>query len=419
MRDQIPQKGFDRHWTHPVEPQPGFAHNVTAPAIDLEAVIAGDENAVVPLPDTTPICARCRRALYVVGNGGRRIWALPCGHVIDGYCVAQLSSRPLDDPDKPAHVFQCPVADCTQRCHPEPGHRHSTARPRLILGIESSCDDSCAAVVSETRDILSNVVIRQDHSATSGIHPLLAARGHQGSVPIAIAQALREARVSIADIDGIAVTQGPGMPSSLVIGMTAAKTLAATAQKPLIYIHHMQAHALTCLLTEPDPPAFPFLTLLISGGHTMAVLAHSLERFEVLANTADDSVGNTFDKFARELGLPWQSASGALVERLASEATVESQVTLPRIMLGQPSFSYAGLKSSAARAVATCGGPSMDIEQKRALAREFQRAAFAPLEDKVVRCVSPRAARGKLSRGWFLADSESAPATPVTSVVSS
>ena len=229
--------------------------------------------------------------------------------------------------------------------------RFATARPRLILGVErcasaySSCDDSCAAVVTESREILSSVTIRQDHTATSGIHPLAAARGHQANVPDAIARALCEAGVTVNDVDGIAVTQGPGMASSLVIGTTAAKTLAAVANKPLVYVHHMQgmlqltAHALTCLLTEKEPPAFPFLTLLISGGHTMAVLAHSLEYFQVLANTADDSVGNTFDKFARELGLQWQSASGALVEQLASEAGSDSSVSLPRIMIGEPSFS--------------------------------------------------------------------------------
>lgn len=125
VRSSIPPHGFDRHWTHPIQPQPGFAHSVTAPAIDLEAVIAGDENAVVPLPDTTPICARCRRALYIDGAGGRRIWALPCGHVIDGYCVSQLSGRPSEKGDAQGHVFVCPVDGCTQRCHPESGHRNS------------------------------------------------------------------------------------------------------------------------------------------------------------------------------------------------------------------------------------------------------------------------------------------------------
>ena len=284
---------------------------------------------------------------------------------------------------------------------------------------DSSCDDSCAAVVSATRDVLSSVTIRQDHSATSGIHPLMAARGHQANVPVAVAEALRAADVSLGDVDGIAVTQGPGMPSSLVIGMTAAKTLAAVSSKPLVYIHHMQAHALTCLLSEARPPAFPFLTLLVSGGHTMAVLVHSLERFEVVATTLDDSVGNTFDKFARELGLPWQSASGALVEQFAAQATEAAPAQLPRIMLGQPAFSYAGLKSAASRAIAASGGADMSLARKCALAHEFQQAAFAPLEDKVVRCVSARAARGKLSQGWFLGESASAPAAPVTGVVCS
>lgn len=151
----------------------------------------------------------------------------------------------------------------------------------------------------------------------------------------------------------------------------------------------------------------------------MAVLVHSLERFEVVATTLDDSVGNTFDKFARELGLPWQSASGALVEQLAADATDAAPAKLPRIMLGQPAFSYAGLKSAASRAIAASGGADMSLAHKCALAHEFQQAAFAPLEDKVVRCVSARAARGKLSQGWFLSESAIAPAAPVTAVVCS
>lgn len=192
------------------------------------------------------------------------------------------------------------------------------------------------------------MVLKQDHADTQGIHPLQAARGHHTHVPLAIARALEQAHVSYQDLDGIAVTRGPGMPGCLAVGMAAGKTLSTVLGKPIVYIHHMRgglhlrthtAHALTPLLTETTPPAFPFLTLLVSGGHTQLVLAHSLHHFQILATTLDDSVGNTFDKFARALDLGWQSAPGALVEALAARASERSPELLPRIMLGAPSFS--------------------------------------------------------------------------------
>ncbi|SHO80010.1 Similar to S.cerevisiae protein QRI7 (Protein involved in threonylcarbamoyl adenosine biosynthesis) [Malassezia sympodialis ATCC 42132] len=293
----------------------------------------------------------------------------------------------------------------------------SVASRRLILGIESSCDDSCASVVCSDRTILSSVVLRQDHQDTQGIHPLHAAQAHHRHVPVAIRQALDEAAVRLDDIDGIAVTQGPGMPGCLSVGMAAAKALASVHSKPLVYVHHMHAHALTPLLTEPTPPTFPFLTLLVSGGHTMLVLAHTLYRFQVLANTLDDSIGNSFDKLARELELGWQCASGALVEQLAATHPRGAPLPpLPHIMLGQPSFSFSGLRSASTRLIQAAGGAShLTTSAKAALAQAFQEAAFAPLEDKVVRALSidPRL------RGWRLADSSPVPPTAIHSVVCS
>lgn len=114
-------KRFDRTWTHPLAPSPGFSQSIIEPAIDVERVSSGDRDAVAPIPNTTPICARCQHALILNGVGEDRIWALPCGHVIDGRCVAQLS----DAASGKRHVFTCPVPQCKQRCHPEPGHSHS------------------------------------------------------------------------------------------------------------------------------------------------------------------------------------------------------------------------------------------------------------------------------------------------------
>lgn len=115
------QRGFDPQWTHPLPPLPGFSQSIVEPPIDLEGVLAGDKDAIAPLPDTTPICAGCKCALLLDGTGDTRIWALPCGHVIDGRCVARLGGTEEDA----ARVFPCPVPHCKQRCHPEPGHRHS------------------------------------------------------------------------------------------------------------------------------------------------------------------------------------------------------------------------------------------------------------------------------------------------------
>ena len=125
------QGGFNPRWTHPLPPQPGFTQSIVEPPIDLEELLAGNEDAVAPLPDTTPICAGCKSALVLGGTGDTRIWALPCGHVIDGRCVARLggaspnAGESNDASENKGHAFSCPASHCKQRWHPEPGHRHS------------------------------------------------------------------------------------------------------------------------------------------------------------------------------------------------------------------------------------------------------------------------------------------------------
>lgn len=266
----------------------------------------------------------------------------------------------------------------------------TSSRQRLILGIETSCDDSCASVVSSDRTILSSVVTKQDHSSTGGIHPLSAALGHHAALPSTIAAAITQANIAHSDIDAIAVTQGPGMASSLGVGLSAAKTLSAVLHKPLIYVHHMQAHALTPLLTEKEPPNFPFLVLLVSGGHTMLVLARSVTEFRILATTKDDSIGDAFDKVARDLGIPWTSAPGAALEVLAGkDERREEALAFPIPCKGQAIFSYSGLKAAVQRHVESCGGTDMNDAQKAAIAAAFQRAACAQLEDKLSMALRP------------------------------
>nr|CDI51539.1 related to probable O-sialoglycoprotein endopeptidase [Melanopsichium pennsylvanicum 4] len=274
------------------------------------------------------------------------------------------------------------------------------SRPRLILGIETSCDDSCASIVSSDRTILSSIVTKQDHSNTSGIHPLTAALGHHSNLAPTISSAFTAANVAPSHIDAIAVTQGPGMASSLGVGLSAAKALAAVLAKPLIYVHHMQAHALTPLLTEKNPPQFPFLVLLISGGHTMIVLATSVTQFKILASTQDDSIGDAFDKVARDLGIPWTSAPGAALEQLAaqhaadaaaaSDVGVEHNVVFPIPCKGRAEFSYSGLKAAVTRHIHSHKAiAEMDPTQKASIANAFQIAACAQLQDKLSMLLRP------------------------------
>jgi N6-L-threonylcarbamoyladenine synthase len=199
---------------------------------------------------------------------------------------------------------------------------HSPAgKPLVLLGLESSADDSCvslclvettpthaqrdilcfgpiyhriqASIVTSDRRILANVVLKQEAllEQYGGIHPLHAQHSHARNIPIAIQQVLREAKLTLKDLDGIAFTRGPGMAGCLQTCAASAKALAAATGLPLIGVHHMQAHALTPFLTEPEPPQFPFLTLLLSGGHTLLLLARSETSFEILATTHDESIG--------------------------------------------------------------------------------------------------------------------------------
>ncbi|KAG2151807.1 glycoprotease family-domain-containing protein [Suillus cothurnatus] len=272
------------------------------------------------------------------------------------------------------------------------GHRtfraHTGRRTFTVLGFESSADDTCAAVVTSSRQILSNVVVKQHdlHEGFGGIHPSVAIEAHQRNMPGAVRMALEQAHISIHDIDGVAFTRGPGIGGCLSVGSNAAKSLAAALGKPLVGVHHMQAHALTPLLTTPtaDLPQFPFLTLLISGGHTLLLLASSLISFEILATTADASIGRAFDKAARALGLSWGTRGpGAALEELCRTTNGELE-SVPDIqpftvpMPGKLAFSFASLQSSVDRYISLMDEP-LSSSHKIALARAFQTAAARQL----------------------------------------
>ncbi|KAL4244080.1 tRNA N6-adenosine threonylcarbamoyltransferase, mitochondrial [Abortiporus biennis] len=282
----------------------------------------------------------------------------------------------------------------------------STSRLFTVLAFESSADDTCVAIVNSEREILSNVVIKQhdEHERFGGIQPYVALQKHQRNMPIAVKRAFTEANMTVNDIDGIAFTRGPGMHGCLAVGANAAKSLAAALNKPLIGVHHMQAHALTPLLTQPtsEIPQFPFLTLLVSGGHTLLLLANKIDQYEILATTKDESIGRAFDQVSALLEIPWNKdfGPGAALEQLcakgppialvsetgSSSKSIERTVgEFPRPLKGKLEFSFAGLHSHIDRLVKNKETwKDFNPEQvKYILANGFQQAAVGQLEEKL------------------------------------
>lgn len=218
----------------------------------------------------------------------------------------------------------------------------------IVLGIETSCDDTCAAVVRDGRDILSNVIASQDHlhEKFGGVVPEIACRRHVEALQPTIRQALEDAGVGYKDIDGIAVTNRPGLVGALIVGVSAAKALSLALHRPIVGVHHLESHLWANFLAEPDLK-FPFVCLIVSGGHTDLLYARAPGDYEILARTADDAAGECFDKSARALGLGWPG--GPAVDRLAREGN-SSKVRFPRARIGDSlNFSFSGLKTAVVR----------------------------------------------------------------------
>ena len=219
---------------------------------------------------------------------------------------------------------------------------------KIFLGIESSCDDTAAAVVASDRRILSSVVTDQAllHASFGGVVPEIAARAHVEKLDIAVEAALDQANVALADIDAVTVTAGPGLIGGVMSGVMTARGIARGANKPLIGINHLAGHALTPRLTDDVP--FPYLMLLVSGGHCQFLIVHAADRFERLGSTIDDAPGEAFDKTARVLGLP--QPGGPSVERLASKGDPQ-RFDFPRPLLDRPGcdLSFSGLKTALVR----------------------------------------------------------------------
>ena len=256
-----------------------------------------------------------------------------------------------------------------------PGARH-----RLILAIETSCDDTCAAVVTGDGEVRSNVIASQGllHERYGGVVPELAARRHLELVDAVTADALERAGIELGDVERVAVTHAPGLIGALLVGLSSAKALAAVRGLPLVPVDHLHGHVVASTL-QPDPIEPPYLCLVASGGHTFIARVDDPARYERLGQTLDDAAGEAFDKGARLLGLGYPG--GPEIDRLAQEGD-PAAFNFPRAAPGELDFSFSGLKTSLLYRVRELG--EAESERRKAdLAASYQRAIVDALVARV------------------------------------
>ena len=248
---------------------------------------------------------------------------------------------------------------------------------RRILGIESSCDETAAALVASDRRILAQHIASQDeaHRPYGGVVPEIAARAHAERLAPLIEATLADAGMTLDEVDAIAATAGPGLIGGVMVGLVSAKALAMASDKPLIAVNHLEGHALSPRLCDPRL-RFPYALLLVSGGHCQVLRVEGVGKYRRFATTIDDALGEAFDKSAKILGLGFPG--GPAVEQLALEGDPQA-VPLPRPLVGsgEPHFSFAGLKSAVLRAKASGKHKDADI------AASFQRAAVDCVTDRL------------------------------------
>jgi N6-L-threonylcarbamoyladenine synthase len=253
----------------------------------------------------------------------------------------------------------------------------------IILGIESSCDDTGAAVLDDGR-ILSTCLTGQEeiHTRFGGVVPELASRSHLQSIHPVVTKVLEDAEKKLDDIDLIAVTQGPGLVGSLLVGFSYARSLAHIKNIPLVGVDHMAGHILSIFLDD-DPPAFPYIALIVSGGTSSIFLAESFTRFKLLGRTRDDAAGEAFDKVAKLLELPYPG--GPHISRLAGQGDAR-HIDFPRAWLGEdsPDFSFSGLKTAVLNHVRTEKQKKNRLHLNHICA-SFQEAVVEVLVEKTIR----------------------------------
>jgi N6-L-threonylcarbamoyladenine synthase len=291
----------------------------------------------------------------------------------------------------------------------------------LILAVETSCDETAIALVEGGRRIHANVVASQValHAASGGIVPEVAARAHLRWIVPVLEDALADAAVGAGDVDAIAVTHGPGLAGSLLVGINFAKTLAYVHRRPLVAVNHLEGHLYAAWLLDPgqpevEAPRFPLVALIVSGGHTFLVEMRDHLEYRLLGETVDDAAGEAFDKVGRLLGLGYPG--GPAIERAAAEATRRDAV-FPRAWLGDSyDFSFSGLKTAARRIVREArleaglppdeGAPPLPVADVAELAWGFQASVVDVLATKTIRAAERLGARTIVLGGGVAANSE-------------
>ncbi|MFO7575452.1 MAG: tRNA (adenosine(37)-N6)-threonylcarbamoyltransferase complex transferase subunit TsaD [Bacteroidales bacterium] len=264
--------------------------------------------------------------------------------------------------------------------------------PITILGIESSCDDTAAAIVRDGI-MMSNLITNQDiHRAYGGVVPELASRAHQANIVPVINQALEEAGIGLEEVDAIAFTKGPGLLGSLLVGVSFAKGLSVSRNIPLIEVNHLQAHVLAHFIREKKGrekimPAFPFLCLLVSGGHTQLVVVNDYLDMEVIGITTDDAAGEAFDKCAKVMGLPYPG--GPMIDRMAALGD-KNRFRFSKPSMAGLDFSFSGLKTNFLYFLRKklSEDPDFIKENSNDLAASLQHTIVSILTDKIIEAVA-------------------------------
>lgn len=274
----------------------------------------------------------------------------------------------------------------------------------LVLGLETSCDETAAAIVGADRRILADCILSQtaEHRPYGGVVPEIAARAHLEHLDHLIRRALDEAGVTLADLDGIAATGGPGLIGGVIVGTMTGKALAAVSGKPFLAVNHLEGHALVARLTNEVP--FPYLLLLVSGGHCQLLIVRGVGDYQRLGTTIDDAVGEAFDKAAKLLGLGYPG--GPLLEQAAQRARQPERFALPRPLLGRPGcdFSFSGLKTAVRRHLenlAITTSDALDPLDQADLAAAFQQAVSDSLADRCAHAIT--AFRAACPEAWSVA----------------
>ncbi len=260
----------------------------------------------------------------------------------------------------------------------------------IVLGIETSCDETAVALVRDDGTILSNLVLSQikDHAIFGGVVPEIAARAHLDHLDTLIRGAMKEAAMDFAELDGVAATCGPGLIGGVMVGMMAGKAIAAAHDKPFIAVNHLEAHALTPRLT--DKLSFPYLLLLVSGGHTQLLAVEDVGVYKRLGTTLDDALGECFDKSAKLLGLPYPGGPNLekAARHCADPAAAIARFPLPHPMKGRadPDFSFSGLKTAVRQHAQEQG--TLDAATIADLAQAFQAQAAAIVAERAATAIA-------------------------------